>query len=95
MVPLENWDAPKFYNCQFWAPSFLILANTLLSMLRLLSYKAREYKDFRKLSKPGQVGIHWMALAEYSHISTHAPRFQTFFQIFCIIFFLAKLATVQ
>ena len=29
MIPLKNLDAPKFYNCQFWAPSFQILVKTL------------------------------------------------------------------
>ena len=29
VVPLKNLDAQKFYNCQFWAPSFLILAKNL------------------------------------------------------------------
>ena len=26
--PLNDRMLPKFYNCQFWAPSFLILAKT-------------------------------------------------------------------
>ena len=30
MVLLEKLDAQKFYNCQFLAPTFLILAKTLL-----------------------------------------------------------------
>ena len=42
---------------------------------QLLS-KARGCKDFRKPSKPCHVGIHWKALAEYSHLSTHMPGFQ-------------------
>ena len=29
MIPLKNLDAQKFHNCQFLAPSFLILAKTL------------------------------------------------------------------
>ena len=29
MVPLKKLDAPKFYNCQLWEPSFQILAKTL------------------------------------------------------------------
>ena len=31
MISLEKQDALKFYNCQFWAPSYLILAKTLSS----------------------------------------------------------------
>ena len=37
-----------------------------LPMLRLLSFKALGCKDFLKSSKPCRVGIHWIALAEYS-----------------------------
>ena len=31
MVPLKGLDAQKVYNCQILAPSFLILAKTLLT----------------------------------------------------------------
>ena len=48
-----------------------------LPMLRLLSSKAQERKDFWKTSKPCHAGTHWIALAEYSHMSTHLPRFQS------------------
>ena len=60
-------------------------------MLRLLSSKAQEQKCFFKPSKPSHVGIHWIALAEYSQISTHVPGFQSFFRVFCIYVVLAKL----
>ena len=40
-----------------------------LLMLRLLMSKAQERKDFCC------VGIHWIALAEYSQLSTHVPGF--------------------
>ena len=63
-----------------------------LPMLRLLSFKAQGGKDFRKPSKPCHVGIHWIALAEYSHMSTHLPEFQSFFSFFNH-FVLAKLVT--
>ena len=53
-----------------------------LSMLRLLSFKAQESKYLGKLSKPCHVGIHWIALAEYSQMSTHVPGFQPFFKVF-------------
>ena len=51
-------------------------------MLRLFSSKAQGRKDFRKPSKPCHVGIHWIALAEYSQMSTHVPGFQSFFRFF-------------
>ena len=40
--------------------------------------KAWGHKDFWNTSKPCIVGIHWLALAEYSQMSTHVPGFQSF-----------------
>ena len=54
-----------------------------LPMPRLLS----DAKIFEKSSKPCHVGIHWIALVEYSQMSTHIPGFQSlsrFFTSFCI-----------
>ena len=48
-----------------------------LPMLRLLSSEAQGCKDFLKPSKPCHVGIHWIALDEYSQMSTHLPGFQS------------------
>ena len=43
---------------------------------------------FWKPSKPCHVGTHWIALAEYPHMSTHVPGFshflKGFFASFCI-----------
>ena len=36
--------------------------------------------------KPCHVGIHWIALVEYSQMSTHVPGFQSSFCVFCILF---------
>ena len=55
-------------------------------ILRLLSSKAHRHKDFWKLSKPCHVGIHWIALLEYSQMSTHMPGFQSFFRFLGIFF---------
>ena len=63
-----------------------------LPMLRLLSSKAQERKDFFKSSKPCHVGIHWKALAEYSSMGTHVPRFESFYKVFLHHFVLAKFA---
>ena len=54
----------------------------MLLMLRLLSSKAQGRKYFRKPSKPCHVAIHWKALAEYFHMSTHLPGFRSFFRFF-------------
>ena len=43
-------------------------------------------------SKPSFVGIHWIALAEHSQMTTHVPGFQSYFK-FLHHFVLAKLAT--
>ena len=56
----------------------LLLATNGLTfpMLRLLSSKAQRRKVIWKPSKPCHVGIQWIALAEYSQMSTHKPGFQ-------------------
>ena len=61
-------------------------------MLRLLSSKAQECKDFQKTPKTCHVGIHRIALTEYSQMSTCLPGFQSFFK-FLHHFVLATLAT--
>ena len=48
-------------------------------------------KDFGKLSKPCHVGIHLIALAKYSQMSSHVPRFQSCLRFFAS-FLLAKVA---
>ena len=53
-----------------------------LQILRLLSRKAQGLKHFEKLYKPCHVGIHWTALAEYYHMSSNMPGFQSFFRYF-------------
>ena len=42
---------------------------------------------------PCQVGIHWIALAEYSQMATRVTGFQSFFRFFLHHFLLANLAT--
>ena len=41
----------------------------------------------RKQSKPCHVGTHWIALTEYSLMSTHLPGFPSLFKVYCIIFY--------
>ena len=65
--------------------------NLTFPMLRLLSSKPQGGKEFLKSSKPCHVGIHWIALAEYSQMSTHVPGFQLFFH-FLHPYVLAKFA---
>ena len=50
--------------------------------------QAQGCKDFLNTSKPCCVGIHRIALAEYSQMSIHIPGFQSFFKfLFCIILY--------
>ena len=51
---------------------------TQLAMVWILSSRAQGCKDFLKTSKPCHAGIHWLALAEYSLMSTHMPGFHSF-----------------
>ena len=51
-------------------------------MLRLFSAEAQG----RKPLKPCRVGIHWIALAEYSQMSTHVSGFSVIFQFFLLHF---------
>ena len=50
------------------------------------------WKDFWKQYKPCHVGIHRIAFAEYSQMSTYVPGFQSIFRVFLHPFVLAKLA---
>ena len=59
------------------------LQSTLI-MLRLPLSKTQGGKDFWKPSKPCHVGIHWIALAEYSQMCTHVSEFQLFFRFFTL-----------
>ena len=65
-----------------WYGSLICLLT--VPVLRLLSSKAQGCKDFWKPSKPCHVGTHWIALAEFSQMSTHLPGFQWFFRFFAL-----------
>ena len=60
-------------------------------MLRLLLSKAQGCKVFLKPFKPCHVGIHWIALAEHSQMSTHVPGLHTFFR-FSTSFFIGQIS---
>ena len=44
--------------------------------------KHKNAKIFKDHRKPCHVGIHWIALTEYSQMSTHMQGFQSFFKFF-------------
>ena len=63
-----------------------------LSVLRQISSKAQEGKDFWKPSKPYHVGVHWKALADHCQMNTICQGF-SHFPDFLHHFVLAILAT--
>ena len=79
---LDQMICWSFNGClaESWNPLALSLP-----MQMLLSLKAQGSKNFWKLSLPCHVGIHWIALIEYSQVSAHVPGFQSFLKFFCII----------
>ena len=97
-VPINTWLLQKLLcsrtDClcsrafKLGHPIFKVIT---LTMLRLLSSKPQGRKDFLTPLKPCHVGIHWIALAEYSQMSTYMPGFQSFFS-FLHHFELAKVA---
>ena len=44
-------------------------------MLSLLSSEEQERNTFKKPSKPCHIGIQWIALTEYSRVSTYVHHF--------------------
>ena len=85
--PCEAWKGVNLHVMV----KYLFSKTLTLPMLRLLSSKAQGCKDFWKSPKPCYVGIWWIALSEYSLMSTHVPGFQSFFRVLHN-FVLAKLA---
>ena len=65
---------------------FGILLVFTLPMLRLLSSNEQDRKFFfeNHLNPVMNVGIPWIALKEYSQISTHMPGFKWFIRIFAL-----------
>ena len=78
-VPVSGHHTVDLITTHHWSSSSLSLT---LPVLRLLSSKAQERKDFYKLPKPCHVGTHWKALAECSQMSTNLSGFRSFFRIF-------------
>ena len=74
-VGLRSWLCPRRSE-----GSWCFFLN--LPILRPLLSKAQRCKEFWKSFKPYHVAIHWIALAEYSQMSTHLPRFRSFFRFF-------------
>ena len=76
-----RWFPKNLCILVFWTKVSLIalaLEGLAIPILRLLSSEGHGLKVFWKSSKPCHVGIHWIALAEFSQMSTHVPRFQSF-----------------
>ena len=56
--------------------------------------KEQEGKVFLKPSKPCRLGIHWIALVEYSHMSTPYARVSVIFKVLAS-FRIGKLTTTS
>ena len=56
--------------------------------------KTQGCKDFWKTFKSCHFGIHWIAIIEYSQMSTNEPGFQSFYRFF-VSFCNGKLATTS
>ena len=91
MISMEICAGQDVTSC---CPSLHVSAILTLSMQRLLLSKAQGRKDFRKPFKPCHVGIHRIALDDYSQMSTHVLGFQSF-SFFLHHFVSAKLATEE
>ena len=82
-LSVKHFSKSNFAVSIFHVSDHVCTPNALnLSMLRLLSSKAQGCNFFWKPSKPCHVGIHWIALDDYSQMSTHMPGFQSFFSFF-------------
>ena len=82
-----NCDTYKPFILFTHAANKIVLTFYAILSIFTLSSKAQGLKYFRKPSKSSHVGIHWIALTQYSHKSTHVPGFQyflRFFASFCI-----------
>ena len=62
----------------------MALCHLTLPTLKLFSPKAQWRNDFWKPTKPRCVGIRCIAFADYSYISTHMSRFQSFLHNFVL-----------
>ena len=82
---IGSWKR-KIITC--WQLEIKYISLLTRPMLRLLSSKAQEHKDFWKPSKPCHVGIHWNALAvsalRWVPIYQGFRHFFRFFASFCI-----------
>ena len=66
--------------CQGFGHFSGFLHNFVLANLATSSIRVRAFK-------PSHVCFHWIALAEYSQMSSHVPGFQSFFSFFCNILY--------
>ena len=94
-VPLQLSADPRWPTSDPWLPAYRgdrqqCLLNPYNAEATFIKGQGRKY--VLKPSKPCHVGIHWIALTEYSRMSTHMPGFHTF-SGFLHHFIMAKFAT--
>ena len=89
-----NFNSTGLFQSARYEETMLIFSVALsFPILSLLLTKAQGRKDFWKPSKSCHVGIHAIALTEYSQMCTNVPGFQFFLKVSLHHFLLAKLAT--
>ena len=74
----ENWEIIWLLSNPFNLLTFLLL--------RLLLSRAQEHKYFWKTPKPYHVGIHWIALTEFSQMNTICQGFSQFLGFLIILY---------
>ena len=82
---VPSWQGPPFLT-HFPCPGLSINPSDAEATF------VHRHRYFWKTFKPCHVGIHRIALAEYSQMRTHLPGFQSFVSFFLHHFILAKLA---
>ena len=86
---LNKVHVKDFSNLMKYLCKCSIISSLLAKCSEL--YRAHGPTDLWKPSKPCHIGFHWMALNEYSQMSTHLPSH--FSGVFFASFIMAKLAT--
>ena len=96
-LPMNTREVVSYYHSCMVAHAPMLSNNgkqclaLTLPMPSLSFLQSTRTHNLWKASKPCHVGIHWIALHEYSQMSTHLPGFQSFFR-FLYHFVLAKSA---
>ena len=82
MYAAHKMATPLWLKCNFslslveYSVHLLGTTPTIIHTLNPINAKATFVQSARTPAKPSHVNIHWIALAEYSQMSTHVLGFQ-------------------